>query len=227
MTDQIQGEELTVQGKRIHAQIAKVMVDLGAIGKDRKNSQQGYNFRGIDDVYNAVHEVLGKHGVFTVPKVLADRTEERTTGKGTALIYRVLKIRYRFFADDGSFVDAVVIGEGMDSGDKATNKAMSVAHKYALLQVFAIPTEEPKDPEIDSHDVQPAQQANQRFQRREPPPDDLRSRIDQMEEAFHGLGVGMRDILGRLGKKNPKEITADDLGALKSWYKELKQGDAQ
>jgi hypothetical protein len=48
-----------------------------------------------------------------------------------------------------------MIGEAMDSGDKSANKAMSAAQKYALLQVFCIPTEEPKDTENETHTVEP------------------------------------------------------------------------
>lgn len=137
----------------IYSRINAVMQDVGAIGKDSRNTQQGYNFRGIDDVYNELHAILAKRGVFTVPTVLEERSEERTTKAGTTLIYRVLRIQYEFFAVDGSSVTAVLMGEGMDSGDKASNKAQAVAHKYALLQVFAIPTQEPKDPENDSPEI--------------------------------------------------------------------------
>lgn len=140
---------------QIHEAIAAIMGEVGSIKKDRTNSGQGYKFRGIDDVYLAVHDLFVKHGVFSVPTVEDERTEDRTTAKGAALIYRVLKIRYDFFARDGSSLPATVIGEGMDSGDKASNKAMSVAHKYAILQILAIPTEDTIDPEQDSHDIAP------------------------------------------------------------------------
>lgn len=98
---------------------------------------------------------MAKHGVYSLPTVIADRSEGRTTKNGAELIYRILTIRYDFYASDGSSVAAVVIGEGMDSGDKASNKAMSVAEKYCLLQAFKIPTEEPKDPENESHELKP------------------------------------------------------------------------
>ena len=124
------------------------------VGKNRKNTQgTGYNFRGIDDMYNALQAAMINHGVFTVPEVTNERSEERESRNGAHLIYRVLTIRYRFYCEDGSFVETTVIGEAMDSGDKATNKAMSVAHKYALIQVFCIPTEEAKDPENDTYEV--------------------------------------------------------------------------
>jgi hypothetical protein len=140
---------------QIFKAIIAIQRDMEAIGKTKRNQSQGFNFRGIDDVYNAIHPLLAKHGVFTVPEVLEDRTEERQTKNGGALIYRVLKIKYTFFAEDGSSVSATVIGEGMDSGDKASNKAMSIAHKYAFFQVFSIPTEgvAASDPDNYSHEV--------------------------------------------------------------------------
>jgi hypothetical protein len=140
---------------QIFKAIAAIQRDMDAIGKTKRNQSQGFNFRGIDDVYNAIHPLLARHGVFTTPEVLEDRTEDRQTKSGGALIYRVLKIKYTFFAEDGSSVAATVIGEGMDSGDKASNKAMSIAHKYAFFQVFSIPTEEvaASDPDNYSHEV--------------------------------------------------------------------------
>jgi len=141
--------------KPIHMAMAAVMADVGHISKDRKNVQQGYNFRGVDDVYQALQVIMAKHGVFSLPTILGERSEERTTKSGGSLIYRVLTIKYTFYAFDGSSVDCSVVGEGMDSGDKASNKAMSVADKYALLQAFKIPTAEAKDPENDDHDIDP------------------------------------------------------------------------
>ena len=142
---------------KIAAAMCGGMADIGAIGKDDYNQMQKFKFRGIDAVYNELHSVLAKHKVFSLPLVLDERTEERTSRNGAALIYRVLKVKYVFYADDGSSVDCVVIGEGMDSGDKAANKAMAVAHKYALLQAFCIPTDEQKDPDAESHEVKPKQ----------------------------------------------------------------------
>lgn len=139
----------------IYTAISKIMAEVGHIGKDRNNQQQGFKYRGIDDAYNALNPLLAKHGVFTVPEVLDKTREERTNAKGTTLAFTCLRVKYTFFASDGSSVSAIVEGEGMDSGDKSSNKAMAVAHKYALLQVFCIPTEEQKDPDAESHEVKP------------------------------------------------------------------------
>lgn len=137
----------------IFTQICAVMNDISAVGKTQKNQKQGYSFRGIDQVYNELHSILARHQVFTVPEILDEKSHEKISQSGGVLIYRILKIKYTFYAEDGSNVSAVVIGEGMDSGDKASNKAMAVAHKYALTQVFCIPTEDAKDPEHDSHEI--------------------------------------------------------------------------
>ena len=129
----------------IYSAICGVMEDIGVVGKNDTNRQQGFKYRGIDAVMNALNPAMIKHKVFCVPEVLEQNREERKTAKGATLIYSVCKMRYKFYATDGSCVEAVVIGEGMDSGDKATNKAMSVAFKYACFQTFCIPTEDMMD----------------------------------------------------------------------------------
>lgn len=137
----------TMNNPMIYGKIAAIMKECPAIGKNQRNSQQGYAYRGIDDVMNALQNLLPKYGVFYVPEVIDAIREERTTARGGNLIYSVLKVKYTFYAEDGSHVSAVVQSEGMDSADKSSNKAMSAACKYALFQVFNIPTVEFVDPD--------------------------------------------------------------------------------
>lgn len=146
----------------IYQSITSLMNEVGAIGKEKKNQQQGFMYRGIDDVLNALQPLFSRHKIFVVPEVLEQTREERQTSKGGTLIYSVCKVKYTFYAEDGSNVSATVIGEGMDSGDKASNKAMSIAMKYACFQVFCIPTEEMKDPDAESHDIKPDQQTGKK-----------------------------------------------------------------
>ena len=132
----------------IYKRLAEINKEIGAIAKTDKNRQQGFNFRGIDSVYNALHDIMAKHEVFTTSEIISQETREKETKSGTTLFYRLLKIKYTFHTVDGSSVSTEIVGEGMDPGDKATNKAMSIAHKYAFLQMFTIPTEEEKDPDF-------------------------------------------------------------------------------
>ena len=134
----------------IYGKIADCMRQLGAIGKTSKNMQQGFMYSGIDAVMNALNPVLTENRMFCVPEVLEQHREERQTRNGGNLIYSILKMRYTLYAEDGSSVSAVVIGEGMDSADKGSNKAMSVAYKYAMFQIFSIPTEEMADPDAET-----------------------------------------------------------------------------
>ena len=135
---------------QIYELIGKAMADIGAIGKDSVNQQQKFRYRGIDAVMNALNPVLQKHGLFVIPEVLSQVREERATTNGGTLKYSILTVKYTMYAPDGSSVSAVVLGEGMDSGDKASNKAMSVAFKYAMFQLFCIPTEEMVDPDSET-----------------------------------------------------------------------------
>jgi hypothetical protein len=141
---------------KIYQAISNIMAEVPSIGKNRKNTQQGYTFRGIDDMYNALNDILAKHKVFATSEVLHHEREERQTKSGTNLIYSILTVKFNFYTEDGSNVSMTMIGEGMDSGDKASNKAMSTAYKYAMMQLFCIPTDDLKDTENDSYDVMPS-----------------------------------------------------------------------
>ena len=135
----------------VFAAIHLVMRDIGPIAKSRQNKPQDYWFRGIDDLYAAFQPCLIRHGLFIVPSVKSLQREERTTRSGGLLNYTILTVEHTFYAvADGSSVTATTLGEAMDSGDKSANKAMSAAMKYALLEVFAIPTEGDHDTENTS-----------------------------------------------------------------------------
>lgn len=130
------------------------------ISKDRRNTQgNGYNFRGIDDVYNAISPLLAEHGLCILPRVLSRECVERQTSKGGAIFYVTVEAEFDFVsASDGSKHTVKTFGEAMDVSDKATNKAMSAAYKYAAFQAFAIPTEGDNDADSVTHEVAPKQE---------------------------------------------------------------------
>lgn len=144
----------------VYKAINAVQKDLCTEGitKNRKNAQQGYNFRGIDDVYNAISPLMAKHGLCIMPRILTRTVVEHQSAKGGTLFYVTVEAEFDFVcAEDGSKHTVKTFGEAMDSGDKATNKAMSAAYKYAAFQTFAIPTEGDNDADAQTHNIaQPA-----------------------------------------------------------------------
>lgn len=126
------------------------------ISKARKNTQQGYNFRGIDDVLNALSSALVEAGLLILPRVINRTVTEREAKNGGALFYVTVQVEFDLVsAEDGSKHTVATYGEAMDSADKATNKAMSAAYKYLALLTFCIPTEASPDTDADftTHEV--------------------------------------------------------------------------
>lgn len=141
----------------VYYAILCVMQELGTAGitKDRKNASQGYSFRGIDDVYNALSPLLAKHKLLVLPRMLERNVVERESKNGGALFYVTVKAEFDFISpvDRSKHTVGPMYGEAMDSGDKATNKAMSAAYKYAAMQAFCIPTEGNNDADAQTHEV--------------------------------------------------------------------------
>ena len=144
---------------KVYEAIAKVQGELAKTGisKNRRNKQgEGYMFRGIDDVYAALSPLLAANGLCIIPRVISRDIAERQSSRGNPLFYVTVHAEFDFVsAEDGSKHTAATFGEAMDSGDKATNKAMSAAYKYAAFMTFAIPTEGDNDADATTHDVAP------------------------------------------------------------------------
>lgn len=182
-----------MESYKVYAAISAVAKEMAATGisKDRTNTQQNFKFRGIDQVYNALAPALVNHGLLILPRITERTVTERVTQKGGVLFYVVVKAEFDFVStEDGSIHTVVTYGEAMDSGDKATNKAMSIAYKYAAFQAFCIPTEETAvDPDSEVHEVAAQKPAKPR-----PAPADVlkafteaagkKSTLEELQEAF-------------------------------------------
>jgi hypothetical protein len=144
-------------GPRVLVAMSAISAELSSegIGKDRKNEQQNFKFRGIDDVYNAVSPLLPKHGLLILTRTLERTCTVRESKSGGALMSIVLKMEFDFVsvADGSKITVGPFYGEAMDSGDKATNKAMSVAYKYCCFQTFCIPVQAAPDADAQTHEV--------------------------------------------------------------------------
>lgn len=141
---------------KIYAAINRVMAELAKVGiaKNKENKSQGFQFRGIDDVYNALAPLIAANGISILPRVTRREVTERQAKSGGAIFYVTLEVDYDFVcAEDGSKHVVTMFGEAMDSADKATNKALSAAYKYACFQAFCIPTEGDNDADSVHHTV--------------------------------------------------------------------------
>ena len=152
------------QAPQVYAAINAVQRDIAIVGIRKSNTTTGgakFNFRGIDDVYNALSPIMAKHGLIVAPRYSDRAFVERKSSNGNSLFYITVTGHFDFIStNDGSKHTVTTFGEAMDSGDKGTNKAMAIAHKYALLQVFAIPTEGDNDPDNYTQKPQPYQGDN-------------------------------------------------------------------
>ena len=133
------------EDKLIHKKMLAIFKAIEPIAKKHKMEKQGWMFRGIDDMYNTLNKIFADNGVYMLPKVLDSHFETIDKGSDKFYFFRFYTVEYTFYAPDGSNVTLSVAGEGGDYGDKGTGKAMSNAHKYALIQAFLIPTEDNKD----------------------------------------------------------------------------------
>lgn len=202
------GEGINTSSGKIYEAISNVMKDVGVVGKNNFNQMQKYKFRGIDDVMNALNPAMVKNHVFVSPTILDQKRSERETTKGGVLIYSVVTVRYTFYTDDGSSVEATVVGEAMDSGDKSMNKAMSAAFKYACFQVFCIPTEEMHDSEEQSDELKNQEMINNTDKSMIPTQGDIsKEHIEKIKTEMIRTGINEKVILSMFGAKKIEELS--------------------
>jgi hypothetical protein len=198
----------------VYAAIAAVQGELATVGiaKNRKNTQgSGYMFRGIDDVYGALSPLLAKHKLVVIPRVTRREVVDRQSKSGGALFYVTVHAEFDFVsAIDGTTHTAATFGEAMDSGDKATNKAMSAAYKYAAFMTFAIPTEGDNDADATTHEVAP--RVARTNGNGTPPITDAQR--DIIQQIAPGAGKSLQEICDSYKIGSLKELTSAQANTL-------------
>lgn len=152
----------------VFERMARIMSEVDVIGKDSVNKEQGFKYRGADEVLNSLHSIFARHGVFIMPEVLEFHYFDQTTKSGTLMFHHHVRVKFNFYAPDGSTVAAIGLGEAANAGDKSVSKAMTIALKYVLTQGLLIPTEEEKDP--DGRTPDPAVRGRKREERQNAAP---------------------------------------------------------
>lgn len=204
----------------VYAKIAAIQGEMAKVGisKSRRNDQQNYSFRGIDDVYAALSPMLARHGLCILPRIINRDRQERVSVKTyngqsreSVLFYVTVEAEFDFVsADDGSTHTVRTFGEAMDSGDKATNKAMSAAYKYAAFMTFAIPTEGDNDADATTHEVAGRGQERSGTNREVSPapemPDSEWAKLVQLVEASK---ADTKAMLGYFKVNNLRQLNQD------------------
>ena len=195
----------------VYKAIAAVQAKMAreGIAKARRNQQQGYAFRGIDDVYAALAPVLAENELCVIPRVIERSEVERKTSKGGLALYVTVHAEFDFVsAKDGSKHTAATYGEAMDTADKATNKAMSAAYKYAAFMTFAIPTEGDNDADATTHELQPRDEA--------PEPELITdAQRDELAAMIAGYGFNILKVCQALKVASLKDLEAEKFEAAK------------
>jgi hypothetical protein len=198
--------------------MASVMEEVRAVGKTGTNTQQGYKFRGIDAVVNAVGPALRRHGVVVLPMLEEATYRDVQTSTGKASRECTVKVRYRFYGPAGDYVEAVTPGESMDFGDKGAPKAMSVAYRIVLLQALCLPTDE-VDPDAEAYERGVARDE----QRVELDPPALRALIKQEGDRLNlSVDAVAQDFSRRANGKDIRHGTVPELTAHLAWLRKQK-----
>lgn len=158
--------------------VKKKLAQLGGITKD-KQAEYGdrYKFRGIDDMYNVLCEMTADEGLVMLPRVVDSNVTYQTNHKGTLQTHVHLTMEIDLVsAVDGSKAMARTIGEGIDTGDKATGKGQSYAYKMGHIMAFQIPTHG-ESYDNEAYDTRVAPQA----QHAPPPPQQAAPAPQQQE----------------------------------------------
>lgn len=196
----------------------KVMEEVGAVSKRERNQQQNFSFRGIDAVVNAVSPALRAHGVIVFPELLGSDYSNVEVGKNRTLMGHCrVTVKYTYMAPDGSSISSVVAAESMDSGDKATAKAMSVAFRTSLLQTLCLPTDD-KDPDHEVYERSP-NTGNRGTAPQTTAEPSFEERLAKFNDACQKEGIDPQTILSMAGIKEPTE---DDLPQLRETFKAYK-----
>jgi len=193
----------------VYAAISAVAGELAATGIAKRcvNGDDRYRFRGIDDVLAALSPLLVRHRLCILPRVLSRSVTERSDTAGRALFAVTLHVSYAFVsAEDGSEHVVETFGEAVDGNDKATNKAMSAAYKYAMIQSFCIPAHGMPDADSATLSMESSSAALEPVQGWQQWSEDILDIVRACEtgEAIDRLQTSNRNLLKAIARAEPE-----------------------
>jgi hypothetical protein len=193
------------------AAVMKKVTYVPKAGQYDGGKSGSYSFRKFEDTAAALGAAFREHLIFVQSEVVSREIAEPdrkpySSGSGYTLWTQVyVTVRYRFTSlEDGSVLEASAIGEGKDSSDKASAKAMTMAMKSALTQAFMVATDDP-DPDATrpgDDDYSPAVGQGRGYD----PNQAARQRAAQQREQAAAAGVTPPEQSGNREEKNAQWV---------------------
>ncbi|MDM7320470.1 ERF family protein [Streptomyces sp. P17] len=126
--------------------LVEITAKVERIPKNGWNDRQKYHYALESDIKDVVRKEMSERGLVLVPSELNRVVSVINTKSGGQQQIVSLEIEYTIYdAETGEKITFRGYGDGQDSGDKAVYKAKTGALKYALTNLFMIPTGD--DPE--------------------------------------------------------------------------------
>jgi hypothetical protein len=158
--------EQEIKKLNIYERLSLITAEIGVVEKNLKvqvNKNSSYKAVSERDVLDAVKPIEQKYRVYSYPAsrqivdrdILTKESEYQGTVTRTNTLFMRVETIYRFVNIDNptEFIETTVYGDGLDTGDKATGKAMTYADKYALMKAYKLSTGDDPDKEASPENV--------------------------------------------------------------------------
>ena len=192
--------------ENIDQAILDVYSKVGYVQKQGKMQGGGasYSFAGERDFIEAIRPAMVEAGItMRLHQITHRERGSYLTSKGTTMNTTYLEGVVRFtHGPSGTIADCMAAGEGSDSGDKSSPKALTGLYKYAMRQTFCIETGDDPD-NHSSADMERQSHSTQGVERGAPQPkkatpqatqDSTTAFLNRANATIQGFHVKFKDI---------------------------------
>ncbi len=124
---------------KLHTAMCAVMQDIGAVGKDGKNTFDNYAYQRWEDIAGSIRRALIKHAVqMSVSVASPPNRDNYESAKGGRMTCSLVHLKITFRLGDET-EENEWWGESADRSDKSIAKAITSGTKGFLLKRFLIP----------------------------------------------------------------------------------------
>jgi hypothetical protein len=205
------------------------MEAVGYVAKNGENKFHGYSYATEADLTAAVRPELAKRSLMMIPTVLSHSRTETVNQKGNKSYFTQVEVEWSVVnGETGEERKFLMPGTAEDPSDKGLYKAITGSEKYALKNLFLVPTGD--DPEKDDegngasgHDYR-MQPQPQRHNHSPPSPAPVPA-PEPLSQRSSGNGEGSESVVeGKLGDLQRSESDLSlawvSIGESKVWTRD-------